>query len=247
MWTRELLKTNAKQCLSCTWKTTILVVLAYMILSGTQVFNVTYNADSMHNISNTGWTVLGGLSLVGILLAIFFVAPLKVGYYRYFMEARLGDAPFSTLFGAFRKGDYGKITLSLFMTDLKIFLFGLLLVIPGIIKAYEYVLVPYLLAENPQMDHHRAQELSRRIMYGEKLNLVILELSFFGWILLGSILIAIVGTFVWFLLPVLTFVYSILLSCYMEATRAEFYAAMREKAFAQNLSSPEELAGFIAY
>lgn len=246
MWSRELLKSNAKQCLARTLKTTLLVVLAYSILSGAFTISVGTNTDVNH-MSSTAWAILGGASLIGTLITIFLVSPLKVGYRRYFMEARQGDAPFSTLFGAFRKGDYGNITLGLFMTDLKIFLFSLLLIIPGLIKSYEYVLVPYLLAENPQMNYHRAQQLSRDIMRGEKLNLVILELSFLGWAFLGAILISVLSMFLWVLALPLTFLLQVALSAYMDATTAEFYAAMREKAFAQNLSNPEELGGFIAY
>ena len=32
--------------------------------------------------------------------------------------------------------------------NVKIFLWGLLFVIPGIVKSYEYKMVPYILAEN---------------------------------------------------------------------------------------------------
>ncbi len=246
MWSRELLKSNAKQCLARTWKTTILVVIAYSILSGSLSATVSSNVE-VNQISPSFWTIFGVASLIGAVIGIFLISPLHVGYYRYFMEARQGDAPFGSLFGAFRKGDYGNITLGMFMTDLKIFLFSLLLIIPGLIKTYEYALVPYLLAENPQMDYRRAQQLSRDIMRGEKLNLAILELSFMGWALLGALLVSVLGVFLWILLLPLSFLFEVALSTYMDATRAEFYAAMREKAFAQNLSNPEELGGFIAY
>lgn len=246
MWSHELLKSNAKQCLARTWKTTLLVVIAYSLLSGAFPVSVSTNVDLSH-MSPTALALFGGASLVGTLFTIFVISPLKVGYHRYFMEARQGNAPFSSLFGAFHQGDYGNITLGLFLTDLKIVLFSLLLIIPGLIKSYEYVLVPYLLAENPQMHYRRAQQLSRDIMRGEKLNLVILELSFFGWVFLIALLIAFFGVFLWPLVLPLTFLLDIALSCYMNATLAEFYAAMREKAFALALSTPSELGGFITY
>ncbi len=247
MWSRELLKSNAKQCLSRTWKVSLLVIAANMVIGQGITFTFTYFNAGSASLSPNFWSIFSGSALVNVLVTIFLISPLRVGMFRYFMEARQGDAPFGSLFGAFHKGDYGNITLGLFLTHLKIALFSLLLVIPGIIKGYEYFLVPFLLAENPQMNYQRAQQLSRDIMRGEKWNLFVLEFSFFGWILLSSILIAILGALLSILVFPITFVIGALLSAYMSATFAEFYAAMREKAFAQNLSTPDELGGFIAY
>lgn len=253
MWTCSLLKQNAKQCLARNTVSTLLVVLAYTALTGRLV-------EFVFSSRNIDWgkifspslvlLILGGSLLftaLSALYAIFVKNPLEIGLNRYFMEARIGTPPFGTLFGGFHSGDYGRITYTMFMTKLKIFLYSLLLVIPGIIKGYSLMLVPYLLAENPQMDRHRAQELSEHIMYGEKWNVFILELSFIGWIILCSI----ASVFLFRIFFLLGFIASIffetLLSSYMLATKAEFYAAMREKAFARAYTTPAELGGFITY
>ena len=68
-----------------------------------------------------------------------------------------------------------------------LFLWTLLLIIPGIIKMYEYRFVPYILAENPDLNHNRVLDLSREMTAGEKMNIFILDLSFLGWFILGAL------------------------------------------------------------
>ena len=93
-------------------------------------------------------------------------------------------------------------------------------------------LVPYLLAENPYMSATRAMELSKEMMEGEKWNFFILKLSFFGWLLLCVFTFGIGGFF---------------LEPYMQATYAEFYAAMRSKALAMGMTTTDELGGFVRH
>ena len=93
-------------------------------------------------------------------------------------------------------------------------------------------MVPYLLAENPSMSCSRAMELSRGMMHGEKFNFFVLELSFIGW----------------WILTIFTFgIGALFLRPYIEATQAEFYAAMRAKAFSMGITDQNELAGFFTY
>ena len=86
--------------------------------------------------------------------------------------------------------------------------------IPGIIKHYEYYMVPYLVAEYPDMDSREVFRLSKEMMDGNKLDTWVLELSFIGWYLLG-LLICCVGM--------------IFVEPYVEATMAELYLKLREE------------------
>ena len=113
--------------------------------------------------------------------------------------------------------------------NIKIFLWGLLFIIPGIIKSYEYYMVPYILAENPGIDSRRAFELSKEMTRDEKFDIFLLALSFIGWYLLGAITC---GIGILFLEP------------YYQATFAELYQVMREKAFRFNFCNESELPGF---
>lgn len=170
--------------------------------------------------------------VVGVLFSVFVSNPVTVGKCRYFMESRVGNAPFSSLFSAFGGPAYRNVVKVMFMKNLFIFLWSLLFVIPGIYKAYQYRMVDYLMAENPYMTYQRALELSRQMTDGEKFNIFILELSFFGWLFLGALAC---GIGVFFVNP------------YIEATFAELYAALRAKAFATGMTDASELSDFMRY
>ena len=116
-----------------------------------------------------------------------------------------------------------KTVKTMFFRDLYIFLWTLLLVIPGIVKHYQYYLVPYILSENPDMDTRQALDVSRSMMEGNKFRVFVLELSFIGWLILGTLLCG-VGT--------------IFVAPYIEATKAELYAVLRCGA------QPASLKGF---
>lgn len=170
---------------------------------------------------------------VGLVIAFgwgaFVAGPIIVGKDRYFMEHRAFDSKFERLFWSFKSGRYMNIVKIMFWKDIKIFLWSLLFVIPGIIKAYEYSMIPYILAENPNISSERAFELSKKMTAGEKWKIFVLELSFIGWRILG-VLCCCVGQI--FLVP------------YYEATFAELYQVMREKAHGLSFSDYSELPGF---
>lgn len=248
MWTRSLLKENAKIVLRRTYWLSFLVCLVGGLLTGTSGaganYAYSYQSASGSSGGNTGSSyippALAGLLAttallffaVAIVYACFVASPITVGYRRYFMEARGGNAPFSSLFSVFGKPGYLATVKTLFMTNLSIFLWSLLLVIPGIIKSYQYCMVPYILAERPDMDYRRAMELSRQMTDGEKWNIFVLQLSFIGWELLGVLCFGIGLLFV---------------TPYVEATMAELYTALRTKAMSLGQTDASELPGFIAY
>lgn len=171
--------------------------------------------------------------VIGLVIAFgwsaFVASPIIVGKNRYFMEHRAFDSKFERLFWSFKSGRYMNVVKIMFWRELKIFLWSLLFVIPGIIKSYEYSMVPYILAENPQISSERAFELSKKMTNGEKWKIFVLDLSFIGWRILG-VLCCCVG--------------EIFLQPYVEATYAELYQVMREKAHGLSFSDYSELPGF---
>ncbi len=58
--------------------------------------------------------------------------------------------------------------------------------IPAIIAQYRYLMVEYLLAENPYLPWREALNQSKRMMEGNKWAAFVLHLSFLGWMLLGA-------------------------------------------------------------
>lgn len=251
MWTRSLLKTNAKQVLRQNYWTAFLVcIVASMLSFGASNFRLNFNLNyntraEYYNYQFNPFDVFDDfpfsdlivafgavITIILLLLQIFVANPIAVGRSRYFMESRVGNAPFSSLFSVFGNPGYWNIVKVMFLKNLYIVLWSLLLVFPGIYKSYQYCMVDYLLAENPYLPAGRAFELSRMMTDGEKFNIFVLGLSFYGWIFLG-VLLFYIGTL--FVHP------------YIYATYAELYAAMRAKAFACGMSDEEELSGFLQY
>ena len=158
---------------------------------------------------------------------IFVANPLQVGKVRFFLEHRVRPSEIGAIFRPFTRS-YLNTVKTVFLQGLFIFLWALLFIIPGIIKAFQYILVPYILAENPDIEWRRALELSRKMTDGCKFDIFVLQLSFFGWYLLGLIALVIGTLFV---------------GPYYEGTMAELYATLRLKALESGFASELELPG----
>lgn len=122
MWTRELLKTNAKQALQGRyWRSFwICLVLSFVGLggAGANSGNAAHQAVSTVTDDTTAYDIINsipdsmlGAILVGMLIgsiaalcwALFVVYPLNVGRCRYFMESRQSLTPVSTVVSTFRR------------------------------------------------------------------------------------------------------------------------------------------------
>ncbi|MCL1916851.1 MAG: DUF975 family protein [Peptococcaceae bacterium] len=245
MWSREFLKTHAKGVLRKHYWMVFLACFIFTIISGVggSISSVFSNAASLvtsgYSVYEGQFLITLGVTmlvvafitiLIGYALKIFVLNLIEVGLCRYLMETRLEKVDLGTLFWAFREGRYMKVVKTMFFYDLHIFLWSLLFIIPGIVKYYQYRYVPYILAENPDIDTRRVLDLSRTMTHGEKGSIFVLDLSFLGWGILGCI--ACCGIGIYFLVP------------YMEATYAELYAFVRERSLDQNIADSNELKGF---
>lgn len=252
MWTNQMLKKNAWNSLKGYYWWACLVTFVASILGGSSGgarfnFNFNYNtigSGSTYPDSSGGFSDIDGAEVAAFMLimtivwivamaAAFAISAflgnvVRVGQCKYFYEARNGRPDFNNLFANFKGGKYMATVKTMFYQMLYIFLWSLLFIIPGIIKSYEYFLIPYMLAENPHLSKERAFEISKRTMNGEKGKLFVLGLSFIGWAFLGALAC---GVGVYFVMP------------YMEATMAEFYTCMRAKMLAYGYTTEEELTG----
>ena len=136
------------------------------------------------------------LIFVAIVLVIdvFVANPLEVGIRRFFTQNLNQPAGVKEITYAFDK-NYKNIAKTMFYRDLYTFLWSLLFIIPGVVKAYEYRMIPYLLAENPEMSKEEAFAISKQMMDGQKWRTFVLDLSFFGWILLSGFTCGILAIF----------------------------------------------------
>lgn len=155
-------------------------------------------------------------SLVGIAVQVFLLNPLEVGAQGVFLSGQTGPVNTGALARAFSI-NYLNVVKTIFLRNLFVFLWSLLLVVPGIIKAYEYRMIPYILAEDPNTPTEEAFARSRYMMDGEKMNAFVLDLSFLGWNILSAFTAGILRLF--FVGP------------YQDATNAELYAALKTKLY----------------
>lgn len=131
---------------------------------------------------------------VTVLIIIFVCNPFSVGAARFMCMGFEKEPKFKELFFAFEH-EYRNVVDTMFFRSLYTFLWSLVFIIPGVIKKYEYRMVPYILAQTPDIDRKNALQLSRQMMYGQKWNAFVLDLSFLGWRILSGITLGLVGTF----------------------------------------------------
>lgn len=110
---------------------------------------------------------------------------------------------------------YKNIVKTMFFRNLFTILWSMLFVIPGIIKAYEYRMIPFILTENPDISMEDAFALSKRMMDKEKMNVFVLDLSFIGWSILGALSGGIFHIFY--------------VNPYYQLTNAELYLVLKQK------------------
>lgn len=142
------------------------------------------------------WAALPIIIILFIVLLITIGYALEVGKNRFFLRGFKDDVNVGNLFSTFNSMEYWGIIKTQFIRGLYNFLWSLLLIIPGIIKSYEYRMVPYILSEEPNLPANEVIRRSREMTEGHKMDMFILDLSFFGWYILGAIFFGIGGIFV---------------------------------------------------
>lgn len=247
-WTRADLKRRAKECLKIYYWPAFFVSLISFLINGSMgeaggsraTSSGGSNGDFTAGLTNPElmgfllvfFSILGIVLLISLIVEIFLGNVISVGSCRFFMESRINrrSAGVGRIFWGFSCGHYFNIVKVMFLVSIKVLLWSLLFVIPGIIKSYEYQMVPYILSENPGMPSREAFARSRDMMYGNKWAVFVLDLSFLGWILLAGAAAMLLES-----LTILNFIsfgmVSLLPVCfvmpYLSATRAELYGYLR--------------------
>lgn len=124
--------------------------------------------------------------LIGLALDAFLINPLWVGAQRFMLKC-VDDKGNIAELGYTFDHHYLNGVKTTFMRDLYIFLWELLFIIPGIYKKYQYYMVDFILAENPDMPYKEVLERSKMMMDGQKWNTFVLDLSFILWHMLTFI------------------------------------------------------------
>lgn len=252
-WTRAELKSRAKDCLRIYYWPAFGVSLVSMILTG----GIVQTGSSMGtDAAESGAYTAAGFAMAGLsavdvasilltlflsFLIVFVIATviqtflgniISVGTCRFYMESRVNQrsAGVGRVFWGFTCGHYLNEVKIMFLMTLKIFLWSLLLIVPGIIKSYEYRMIPYILSENPGMDSKEAFAMSKSLMDGNKWAVFVLDLSFFGWAFLASLISIALERMVLFnflSMGLLAMLPVCFLAPYISATNAELYGRFR--------------------
>ena len=228
MWNRAELKMRGNMAFKKNYVSAVVVALLMGIfgtVSGeSSARRVSENSDIYSgNLFNVGMItgLLAGIATVVILIVlvakVFVGNLLKMGGYRFFILNQTAQPGIGTLLDGFRSGHYVNIVLTMFLRDLFTTLWSLLLVVPGIVKHYEYLMVPYIIAENPAMDYKEAFQISKQMMDGEKMEAFIMDLSFLGWYLLSAVTCGLFAIFY--------------VNPYVQASFAEMYTFNKQKAY----------------
>jgi uncharacterized membrane protein len=119
--------------------------------------------------------------------------PLGYGFYLMFLKFDRDQTTdtVGSIFDGFKT--YGRAIGVPLLMAVYIFLWTLLLIIPGIVKAYSYRMVPYILRDNPELSATEVITASRQLMDGNKWQTFVFDLSYIGWFLLGCITFGLVN------------------------------------------------------
>ena len=236
MWTRSQLKERARADVNRSYWGLVLMSLIVSIIDGVGNSSGSGGSSYSNNTqsgsltsNNIDWNLFFGILivvliillvsiLVGLTLKAFLLNPIRLGATKYYIEAARGEKKAGDigLIGyAFGCGHYKNIVKILFLRDLYVFLWSLLFLIPGIVKSYEYAMIPYILAERPDLEMQEVFDMSRQMMSGEKFDTFILGLSFIGWMILALLTLGLAQLFY--------------VGPYMHMTEAELYEVLKWK------------------
>lgn len=187
----SILRKMARDSIRGKWTLVILTFLFYMVI----VFTV------------------GEIPKAGQLILLIISGPLSLGITIFSLSiARGQELKFEQIFQGFKH--FGKALATYLLMLLFILLWSLLFIIPGIIAGLSYSMTFYLLADNPLLRANEAIEKSKKMMYGYKMKLFLMQLHF---LLLAILSFLTLGIALLWVIP------------YIQVTLAKFYDDIKDK------------------
>lgn len=168
------------------------------------------NADAAVNLVLSS-APSSGAQLIGLLLNCMTII-LNLGFTIFLLNSLRGTSPaLGNLLDGFNY--WWKVLVLDLVCGLFVFLWSLLLIVPGIIAAYRYSMAQYLLITRPDLGIMDCIRESKRLTSGWKGELFVLDLSFIGWTLLGMI-------------PVLGWLLMIWVTPYQQLSKLQYFEAI---------------------
>ena len=176
---------------------------------------------------------IAAIGVLMILADIYIKNAYKLAYRRIYLESyKYEKIRFTTLIVFLRSKSYRKAAVNLFRLSVAQLLWDFT-IIGGIMRSFPYRMVPYILAENPDMEYHDAVDLAIRMMYGHKMECFVLDLSFIPIQLLAFVTFGLSDIF--FTNP------------FIEAVYLEYFVYLRDLAKKSKISYVEQLNDVYLY
>ena len=183
------LRAQARAALQGKWGIAVTVGFVATLLNGGFSVSNSGSAGAEGYLDFAGhdfWIIALTIAVASLLLALVIGGAVQMGWAHFNTKLIKGqEVRFGDLFSQFHR--LWTCICMYFVMGFFILLWSLLFIIPGIIAAYRYAMVPYLMAEFPDLGVMDAMQESKRLMQGNKWRLFCLELSFFGWMLLAAV------------------------------------------------------------
>lgn len=173
-------KAEALAALKGNWAPAVIATIVYMVVAA--ICGVT-NFPFLSKVASSNLAWIEGATWIVIILVLY---PLSVGYSnacRFLYEKQDTEVTknmFDIPLNAYLRCVWGMLWMMI-----KIFLWTLLLIVPGIVKAFSYAMTPFILVDHPELSVNEAIHKSSRMMQGHRFDLFFLYLSFIGWFLLA--------------------------------------------------------------
>lgn len=143
----------------------------------------------------TTLAIFGGVIVFGLFASVLISSLIAIGYAQFNIDLIDGEQP--RIITMFSKGKQILTSIAAnILAFIRIFFGCVLFIVPGIIAAYKYAMVNYVIADNPGISAREALAKSKEIMKGNKLRFFFFELSFFGWALLVVLTLGIAAIWV---------------------------------------------------
>ena len=208
MMSRAEIKAEAKSSFQAQRGTGILLLVVFMLIAAV--------------CGAAGVIVIGGVA--GVIIIPVISIGMMLGYLTIY---RNETTEINVLFTKFKDGGFARALGGYWWMFLFIYLWSLLLFIPGIIKTMSYFMTPYILAEHPNVPAKEALKLSMRMTKGHLGKIFVAYLSFIGWMMLSGLTFGIL--------------YIVYVGPYMATTMAGFYNEIKEEALRDGVVSIVEL------
>jgi uncharacterized membrane protein len=121
-----------------------------------------------------------------LIYELFVSGPIAWGASKYFLDFfRTRKSDCTTLLEGF--SCFSKAFALMLLMSVRIVLWSLLFIIPGIIASFRYSQAFYIMIDHPEYTPAQCLSESSRMMNGNKMKLFALQFSFIGWIILTSV------------------------------------------------------------